>query len=278
MQWFRSYVGTHSDPKIATVARKVGLHRTIVLSVWLAIEECACAAINRGSMADMDFDDVATALDIEAEQVQAVVIAFKAKGMIAEDGTLTAWQKRQFQSDSDPTNAQRQKRYRDKAQSNAPVTDAVTEPKRDVTTRTDTDTDQNRSEEKQKGARAPRFEIPDWVPIDPWRAFEEMRQKNRKPMTDRARELTVRDLEKLRGEGNDPGAVLLQSVKNSWRGVFPLKDKGSQGPPETSKPDPALALKHKVETWRKFNKPLASYEITAAVKAGLMTEDEARAA
>lgn len=146
MQWFRSYVGTHSDPKIATVARKVGLHRTIVLSVWLAIEECACAALNRGSMASMDFDDVATALDIESEQVQAIVIAFKAKNMIAEDGTLTAWQKRQFQSDSDPTNGQRQRKFRDKQARNASVTDDVTDTKRDVTTRADTEQTQSRTD------------------------------------------------------------------------------------------------------------------------------------
>lgn len=153
MQWFRAYVGTHSDPKIATVARKVGLHRTIVLAVWLAIEECACAALDRGSMASMDFDDVATALDIESEQVHAIVVAFKAKGMISDDGVLTAWQKRQFQSDSDPTNAQRQRRHRDKSQSNASVTDDVTDTKRDVTTRDRTEQTQIRTESETEGKK-----------------------------------------------------------------------------------------------------------------------------
>ena len=73
----------------------------------------------------------------------------------------------------------------------------------------------------------PPFTIPEWIPQEPWKAFCEMRQKIRKPMTDRAKELIVAKLEQLRGQGNDPRGVLLQSVENSWQGVFQIHTNGN---------------------------------------------------
>lgn len=76
--------------------------------------------------------------------------------------------------------------------------------------------------------KPPRFALPDWISKDAWSAFEEMRRKIRAPMTDRAREGIVRELEKLR-ELNDPNEVLLQSVTRAWRGVFELRRDGQNG-------------------------------------------------
>jgi len=72
------------------------------------------------------------------------------------------------------------------------------------------------------------FVLPDWVPADAWAGFEEMRRSIRKPMTDRARTLIIRELEKLRGP---PGDILDQSTRNNWQGVFELKgsDNGNAG-------------------------------------------------
>ncbi len=72
--------------------------------------------------------------------------------------------------------------------------------------------------------KAPRFALPDWISKDAWNAFEEMRKGNGKALkTDRARELLVAKLDKLRGAGHDPTAVLEESTMNSWLGVYPLK-------------------------------------------------------
>jgi uncharacterized protein YdaU (DUF1376 family) len=68
------------------------------------------------------------------------------------------------------------------------------------------------------------FAVPAWVPRDEWLSFEETRKKARKPMTDRARELVIAELEKLRAVGQDPAAVLSQSIRKGWLDVFPLKD------------------------------------------------------
>lgn len=64
--------------------------------------------------------------------------------------------------------------------------------------------------------------LPDWVPIRDWDDFIAMRKGMRKPMTARAVSLIIGELAKLRDGGNDTGAVLRQSIMNSWQGVFPI--------------------------------------------------------
>ena len=97
----------------------------------------------------------------------------------------------------------------------------------------------NHQEPKTK-TRAPRaepgFVLPDWVPAAAWDGFVAMRQKIRKPLTDRAVELLVKELDKLRAEGNDPESVLDRSVMNSWQGIFALPaDQSAQPAPAGGK-------------------------------------------
>ena len=66
--------------------------------------------------------------------------------------------------------------------------------------------------------------LPDWVNREAWDGFVEMRKKIKKPLTDRAMNLALKDLEKLRLEGHNPIEVLNQSTKNCWQGLFPIKE------------------------------------------------------
>lgn len=75
------------------------------------------------------------------------------------------------------------------------------------------------SSEKNKGAFAP----PDWVPIDLWNAWLEVRRKKRAPNTDEALRLSVLDLERFKAAGHEPRTVLEQSVKRGWQGLFETK-------------------------------------------------------
>ncbi len=62
--------------------------------------------------------------------------------------------------------------------------------------------------------------------------FAKARKAMKKPLTDKARELTLSELEKL-APGNDAKkiAILNQSIQRGWQGVFPLKsDQGKTGP------------------------------------------------
>lgn len=82
---------------------------------------------------------------------------------------------------------------------------------------------ERKRKDKSKGADAP-FALPDWVDRSAWDCFEEMRLKIKKPMTDRARELIVIELDKLRAAGHPPKDVLERSTRNNWQDVYPLKD------------------------------------------------------
>lgn len=69
------------------------------------------------------------------------------------------------------------------------------------------------------------FSPPAWIDAEVWSAFKDHRKKRRSPMTDYAMELTVEKLEVLRKAGNDPTAVMKQSIEMGWMGVFPLRDR-----------------------------------------------------
>jgi len=68
--------------------------------------------------------------------------------------------------------------------------------------------------------------LPSWIPQETWDAFVEMRKKTlKKPPTDFALNLILRELFKLRDLGHDPLACLEQSIVQGWADVYPLKAK-----------------------------------------------------
>lgn len=69
--------------------------------------------------------------------------------------------------------------------------------------------------------------LPKWIDKDTWDSFIEMRVKKRAKPTAKAIALLIKELEKLKTEGNDPNEVLNQSIMRNYTGVFPLK--GGQG-------------------------------------------------
>jgi len=67
--------------------------------------------------------------------------------------------------------------------------------------------------------------FPDWISPEAWRGFVEMRNKKKKPMTDRAIFLAIKTLERLKAAGNSPEEVLNQSVLNCWTGLFEINNR-----------------------------------------------------
>jgi hypothetical protein len=96
-----------------------------------------------------------------------------------------------------------------------------------------------RSKKTTPKAAPSAFVLPDWINPETWSHFEEMRQKMRKPMTDRARRDIVARLDKLRTDGQDVEAMLAQSIRKSWQDVFEVKDDLFV---VTSKPDPLAGM------------------------------------
>ena len=79
------------------------------------------------------------------------------------------------------------------------------------------------------------FVLPGDIPAEPWTAWEDMRERIKKPPTDKARALAVTELRRLRDEeGWPPGDVLNHCTLNSYRGIYPpsrkLKDERSHNP------------------------------------------------
>jgi len=78
---------------------------------------------------------------------------------------------------------------------------------------------------QQAGKPAPA--LPEWLDPQTWADFKELRLKLRRPLTAKGETLVIHKLDTLRAQGNDPKAVLLQTIENSWQGVFALKDRNT---------------------------------------------------
>lgn len=103
----------------------------------------------------------------------------------------------------------RQKTHREKsnAKSNAEVTLGALPEKR--------------REEKKETSKS--FSLPDWVPVESWKGWLEVRAKIKAPNTDRALKLALADLSSLRGQGHDPEKVLDTATARGWKALYPTQ-------------------------------------------------------
>lgn len=65
--------------------------------------------------------------------------------------------------------------------------------------------------------------LPEWLPLEAWRAWLEVRKSKKAPNTPRALGLALEELTRLRSMGYDPLRVLDESTVKGWRFVYPLK-------------------------------------------------------
>lgn len=90
-------------------------------------------------------------------------------------------------------------------------------------------------EEKKRAPKPPKppkgipkgFVLPEWISPEAWLGFHAMRERIRAPLTERAIELTIGKLSKLKEQGHDPIACLDQSTQKAWRGVFEVHENGN---------------------------------------------------
>jgi hypothetical protein len=79
------------------------------------------------------------------------------------------------------------------------------------------------------------FAVPDWIPVEAWTAWLEVRKAKRAANTKHALDLAVRKLDKMRADGQSPAAVLDQSTLRSWTGLFPVRSEGPAAVPAAPK-------------------------------------------
>ena len=65
--------------------------------------------------------------------------------------------------------------------------------------------------------------LPDWLSPEDWKDFVAHRRMIKAPMTDRACQLAIAKLSRLRSGGHDPKAVIEQSIEAGWKGLFPMR-------------------------------------------------------
>jgi hypothetical protein len=83
---------------------------------------------------------------------------------------------------------------------------------------------EKRKEKRSTSTPAPEIgasmELPDWLPLETWNEFLQARKLQRTPVTTAAIPLLIKQLEDFMVAGNDPKAVLEQSIMNGYRGLF----------------------------------------------------------
>lgn len=67
-------------------------------------------------------------------------------------------------------------------------------------------------------------ELPEWLPLDAWNAFLDMRKKIKKPATEYAQKLLLKKLAAFYVNDCDPSVVLNQSIMNGWQDLYEPKD------------------------------------------------------
>lgn len=112
-QWFRSWHGAPTDPKWMVIARRAGVKPGMVSAVFWALMDYASQNDTRGNVNGFDVETYALWAGWGENEVAEVLGAMKAKGVITEDGTLAAWEKRQPKRERDDYSNERVRRYRE---------------------------------------------------------------------------------------------------------------------------------------------------------------------
>lgn len=68
------------------------------------------------------------------------------------------------------------------------------------------------------------FEVPEWLPLEEWNAYLEMRVGKQKKATDRAKAIAIGKLQKYLKAGHDIASVLDNSTLNSWVDLYEPKE------------------------------------------------------
>jgi len=116
MDWFRSWHGAPNDPKWLVIARKAGVAPGMVSAVAWAVFDHGSQHNERGRVDNFDIETYAVWSGWDEADIQAVIDAMTAKGIIV-DGRIAAWEKRQPKREDD--SRERINRWRDKQRATA---------------------------------------------------------------------------------------------------------------------------------------------------------------
>lgn len=111
MDWFRSHHGAPSDSKWLVIARKAKVSPALVVATFWTLLDHASQQEIRGDISSFDPESAAAFLGIEDEEMEAIMVAFEAKGLI-ENGRIANWDKRQPKREREDSSTERVQRHR----------------------------------------------------------------------------------------------------------------------------------------------------------------------
>jgi hypothetical protein len=136
-QWLRLWHDMPNDPKWRTIARVSKQSVSTVIAVYLHVLVTASNASERGRTQSLNSEDIASALDVETSEIEAILSAMQ--GRVLDGDKVAGWEKRQPLREDGA--AERAKAWRE-SKKNAPVESAnATERNQNAEERPDTDTD-----------------------------------------------------------------------------------------------------------------------------------------
>lgn len=141
-RWYRAYSGIVKDDKLAEVAVIAGCSRSVAIATWHAILESAADSQDGGRF-DTTPRRVAAVLGEPASVIETVFAAMAELGMVG-DGAVTAWKRRQFESDSSTERSRKHRETKRNGDATLQQQDA---------TPPDTDTETDTEEEKKEDTR-----------------------------------------------------------------------------------------------------------------------------
>lgn len=93
MDWLRLWHDMPNDPKWRTIARKSGQRIGDIIGVYTHLMVIASSNKDRGSLGDFEQEDIASALNMEVEEVDAILKSME--GRVISAGRLSGWESRQ---------------------------------------------------------------------------------------------------------------------------------------------------------------------------------------
>ena len=137
--WLRLWHDMPTDPKWRTISRVSGQRIGDVIAVFTHMLVCASNATERGRTQSFNCEDVASALDLDTEQVAAIIDAMQSR--VLDGDRLKGWEIRQVAREDG--SAERAKAWREAKKALTSVITNATERKQTPDKDTDTDTEIN---------------------------------------------------------------------------------------------------------------------------------------
>lgn len=109
MQWFKIHHGFSSSPKFGLIAAQLQIPKAHIIAIALELLDHASRHDRRGTVMDIDHEEIAFSLGLEVVTVSNALLALRNRGFCNADEIIN-WE--HYQGRVDSTNAERQSRYR----------------------------------------------------------------------------------------------------------------------------------------------------------------------